>query len=59
MDTAEMMRPEEGIVHSGIGRTRLYTLLASGKIPSAKVGRTRHIRRADLDSFLEARMQQS
>ncbi|MBX6765167.1 MAG: helix-turn-helix domain-containing protein [Rubrobacteraceae bacterium] len=50
------LSPEEAIVYTGIGRTRLYALLASGELPSAKLGRTRHIRRADLDAFLEARM---
>jgi excisionase family DNA binding protein len=46
----------DAIAYSGIGRTRFYGLLTSGAIPSAKVGRTRHIRKRDLDSFLEAQM---
>ncbi len=49
--------PAEAIDYSGIGRTRFYRLLCSGEIPSAKLGRTRHIRKRDLDRFLEARMQ--
>ena len=48
--------PADAITYSGIGRTRLYGLLTSGAIPSAKVGRTRHIRKRDLDQFLEAQM---
>ena len=48
--------PADAIAYSGIGRTRFYGLLTSGAIPSAKVGRTRHIRRGDLDRFLEAQM---
>jgi excisionase family DNA binding protein len=51
------LTPAEAVKESGIGRTRLYGLLTSGEIPSAKLGRTRHIRRRDLDAFLEARMQ--
>lgn len=51
------LSPQEAIEYSGIGRTRFYSLLSSGAIPSAKLGRTRHIRRRDLDSFLEAHLQ--
>jgi excisionase family DNA binding protein len=51
------LTPAEAVEESGIGRTRLYRLLTSGEIPSAKLGRTRHIRRWDLNAFLEARMQ--
>lgn len=53
----EWLSPWEAVEYSGIGRTRLSGYLTSGAIPSAKVGRTRHIRRRDLDAFLEARMQ--
>jgi excisionase family DNA binding protein len=51
------LSPQEAIEYSGIGRTRFYGLLCSGEIPSAKLGRTRHICKRDLDRFLEARMQ--
>lgn len=50
------LTPAEAVEESGIGRTRLYGFLTSGALPSAKVGRTRHIRRQDLDRFLEERM---
>ena len=50
------LSPAEAVEYSGIGRTRFYGLISSGAIPSAKLGRTRHIRRQDLDAFLEARM---
>jgi excisionase family DNA binding protein len=50
------LTPAEAIEESGIGRTRLFGFLTSGALPSAKVGRTRHIRRQDLDRFLEERM---
>lgn len=52
----EWFSPQEAIDYSGIGRTRFYRYLTSGEIPSAKLGRTRHIRRRDLDRFLEAQM---
>lgn len=48
------LSPDGAIEYTGIARTRLYRLLTSGEIPSAKLGRTRHIRRCDLDAFLEA-----
>ena len=51
------LSPAEAIEYSGIGRTRFYGLLCSGEIPSAKLGRIRHIRKRDLDRFLETRMQ--
>lgn len=54
---AAWLTPAEAVEESGIGRTRLYAFLTSGALPSAKIGRTRHIRRRDLDAFLEERMQ--
>lgn len=53
---AGWLTPAEAVEESGIGRTRLYGFLTSGALPSAKIGRTRHIRRSDLDRFLEERM---
>lgn len=50
------LTPAEAVEESGIGRTRLYGFLTSGALPSAKIGRTRHIRRRDLNGFLEERM---
>ncbi len=50
------LTPREAAEYTGIGRTRLYALLRTKTIPSALVGRTRHIRRTDLDSFLEQRI---
>ncbi len=52
----EWLSPGEAGEYSGIKRTRLSGYLTSGAIPIAKLGRTRHIRRRDLDAFLEARM---
>ena len=53
---AAWLTPAEAVEESGIGRTRLYEFSTSGVLPSAKIGRTRHIRRRDLDRFLEERM---
>ncbi len=46
-------RPEEAAAYLGIGRTRMYALLTGQEIASVKVGRTRHVRRADLDGYME------
>lgn len=48
------LTPEECVEYSGIGKTRIYRLLANDEIPSAKLGRTRHVKRTDLDRFLES-----
>ena len=53
----EWLRPHEIIERYGIKRTRLYELLRTGEIPSAKVGRTRHVRRSDLEEFMDFRIE--
>lgn len=53
---ATWLTPRKAVEESGIGRTRLYGFLTSGALPSAKIGRTRHIRRRDLERFLEERI---
>lgn len=45
-------RPEEA-AYLGIGRTRMYALLTAQEIASVNVGRTRRVRRADLDGYME------
>jgi len=49
------LRPEEAAAYLGIGRTRMYALIRED-IPSVKVGRTRHVRRADLDGYMERKL---
>lgn len=58
------LRPDEAAVYSGIGLTRIYHLIKTGALPSARVPSnkprsnrvTHHIKRADLDAFLEEHM---
>ena len=50
------LSPEEAMEYAGIGRTRIYRLLANDELPSAKFGRTRHVKRTDLDRFLKGLM---
>ena len=59
MDLAQKVwfRPEEAATYLGIGRTRIYALLTADEIPSVKVGRTRHVRRADLDGYMERKFE--
>jgi excisionase family DNA binding protein len=38
-----------------LGKTRTWELLASGEIPSYKIGRLRRIKKADVERYLEAR----
>lgn len=51
------LSPAQAVRYTGIGRARVYALLADGTIPSAKIGATRHIRRVDLDAFMLAHIE--
>jgi excisionase family DNA binding protein len=54
------MRPEEAAAYLGIGRTRMYALLGSDEgIPSVRIGRTRHVRRTDLDGYMERKFEEA
>jgi excisionase family DNA binding protein len=52
----ETLTPEDVAVIVGCGRTTAYKLLAEGVIPSFAIGRLRRIRRADLERFIEERI---
>jgi excisionase family DNA binding protein len=49
-------RPEEAAEYLRVGRTTMYALLSSKAIPSVKEGRTRIIRKADLDAYIEDKL---
>ena len=51
------MSPEELAQFLGLGRTYTYRLLSEGKIPCARIGRLRKVRRIDAERFVEARME--
>lgn len=40
------------VTYSGLGRTLMFELIASGRVRSAKVGKRRLIDRGGLDAFL-------
>jgi excisionase family DNA binding protein len=42
----------EARVLTGLGRTKLYELLKTGKLPAKKVGKRTLILRSDLEDFL-------
>ena len=44
--------PNDGARMVGLGRTTFYDLLATGRIPSIKVGRRRLVTLAALEQFL-------
>jgi excisionase family DNA binding protein len=49
---------DEGRVYiGGISRPTMYSLIGSRAIPSYTIGRRRYILRADLDAFLEQRIE--
>ena len=48
-------RPDAAARVIGISRSALYMELASGRLPSIKIGRSRLITRAALDAFLTER----
>ncbi len=59
MDTAKVVeveqaifRPEEAAQYLRVGRTTMYSLLKRGIIPSTTEGRTRLVRRVDIDAYI-------
>jgi excisionase family DNA binding protein len=55
--TEYLMSPAEVRQLLGLGRTYTYHLLATGAIPSVRVGRLRKVGRSDLDAFIEAHLE--
>lgn len=37
-----------------LGRTKVYQLIASGRLPTVRIGRALRVRRIDLDRFVES-----
>ena len=42
-----------------LGHTKVQELVISGKLPSLKIGKSRRVRRIDLDKFLESLIDQN
>ena len=47
-----LLTPAEAATALAIGRSFLYELIADGTIPSVKIGRSRRIRRTDLEAYV-------
>ena len=54
-----LLTPEQAFRLIGVGRSHGFKLLASGELPSIKIGRLRRISRAELERWVEkqARLQ--
>jgi excisionase family DNA binding protein len=57
--TEYLMSPEELAKFLGLGRTHTYRLLATGAIPSVRIGRLRKIRRTDVEQFIDAHVERA
>lgn len=50
-----LLRIPECVELTGIGRSTLYVLMASGELPSVKIGRSRRVRVQDLLNWIESK----
>jgi excisionase family DNA binding protein len=51
-----LLSPQQLADHLGIGRTLAYEILAQKRIPSFTIGKLRRVRRADVDRYVEERL---
>lgn len=49
----EVLTAEEAARYLAIGRTSMYAILRGRAVPSVQIGRSRRIRRRDLDLYLD------
>jgi excisionase family DNA binding protein len=54
-----LLRPAEAAEAIGVSRSRMYELLASGELPSIRVGRTVRVPVAALQAWIAERLKQS
>ncbi len=52
-DAPLLLRPAEAAALLGIGRTKLYELLSSGRLASVQIDRSRRVPRASVAAFVE------
>lgn len=50
-----LLRAEEAAYLANLGRSTIFKILASGEIPTVRVGRAVRIRRIDLERWIEQR----
>jgi excisionase family DNA binding protein len=51
--TPLLLTPEQAATELGVGRTRMYALLAGGDVSSVKIGRSRRVPRAALQEYID------
>ncbi len=54
-----LLRPAEAAEAIGVSRSRMYELLASGELPSIRVGRTVRVPVAALQTWIAERLKQN
>lgn len=52
--SGKLLTPEEVAEHLRVGRTKVYELMASGRLRSVKIGRRRRVSPGALEEFIEA-----
>lgn len=53
-----MMRADEVAAALGVGRSKVYEMLASGQLPVVRIGRSLRVPRAALEHWVAAQTQQ-
>jgi len=51
-----LLRAEEAAHLLNVGRSTVFQMLADGTLPAVRFGRSVRVRRADLDTLIEARV---
>jgi excisionase family DNA binding protein len=51
-----LLSPEQVAERLGIGRTFTYKILAEKRIPSFTIGKLRRVRQADVDRYIQERL---
>lgn len=47
-----LLKVEEVGTELGLGRSKVYELIAAGELPSVQIGRARRVRREDLETYV-------
>jgi excisionase family DNA binding protein len=58
-NTVQLLTVVDAARHLRISRSKVYELLASGELPSVRIGRNRRITMADLADFVENHLERS
>jgi excisionase family DNA binding protein len=49
-----LLKPEEAVAVIGVGRSKMYELIASGAVKSVKIGALRRVPVAALENYVDA-----